>query len=60
METVTSAHGVTIAYERSGSGPALVIVNGALSTRETGAPPAPLLDEPDVLAVVLRERSARP
>jgi pimeloyl-ACP methyl ester carboxylesterase len=44
VQTVTSADGVTIAYERSGSGPALVIVNGALSTRETGAPLAPLLD----------------
>jgi pimeloyl-ACP methyl ester carboxylesterase len=44
MDTVTSADGVTIAYERSGSGPALVIVNGALSTRETGAALAPLLD----------------
>jgi pimeloyl-ACP methyl ester carboxylesterase len=44
MDTVTSADGVTIAYERSGSGPALVIVNGALSTREAGAPLAPLLD----------------
>lgn len=42
--TVTSADGVTLAYERSGSGPALVIVNGALSTRQTGAPLAPLLD----------------
>ncbi|MGH2894371.1 MAG: alpha/beta fold hydrolase [Solirubrobacteraceae bacterium] len=44
MNTVTSPDGVTIAYERSGSGPALVIVNGALSTKETGAPLAPLLD----------------
>jgi len=44
LHTVTSADGVTIAYERSGSGPALVIVNGALSTRATGAPLAPLLD----------------
>jgi pimeloyl-ACP methyl ester carboxylesterase len=44
MDTVTSADGVTITYERSGSGPALVIVNGALSTRETGAALAPLLD----------------
>jgi pimeloyl-ACP methyl ester carboxylesterase len=42
--TVTSADGVTVAYESSGSGPALVIVNGALSTRQTGAPLAPLLD----------------
>jgi pimeloyl-ACP methyl ester carboxylesterase len=44
MQTVTSADGVTIAYEQSGRGPALVIVNGALSTRQTGAPLAPLLD----------------
>lgn len=44
METLTSPDGVTIAYERSGAGPALVIVNGALSTRETGAALAPLLD----------------
>ena len=44
MDTVTSTDGVTLAYERSGSGPALVVVNGALSTRETGAPLAPLLD----------------
>jgi pimeloyl-ACP methyl ester carboxylesterase len=43
METVTSADGVTIAYERSGSGPALVIVNGALSAKESGALLAPLL-----------------
>jgi pimeloyl-ACP methyl ester carboxylesterase len=45
MDMVTSADGVTLAYERSGSGPALVIVNGALSTKEAGAPLAPLLDE---------------
>jgi pimeloyl-ACP methyl ester carboxylesterase len=44
METITSPDGVTIAYERSGNGPALVIVNGALSTRESGAALAPLLD----------------
>jgi pimeloyl-ACP methyl ester carboxylesterase len=44
VQTVTSADGVTIAYERSGSGPALVIVNGALSTKEAGAPLAPLLE----------------
>ena len=43
-QTVTSADGVTIAYQRSGSGPALIVVNGALSTKDTGAPLAPLLD----------------
>jgi pimeloyl-ACP methyl ester carboxylesterase len=44
VDTVSSADGVTIAYARSGSGPALVIVNGALSTKESAAPLAPLLD----------------
>ena len=44
MEFVTSADGVQIAYERVGRGPALVVVNGALSTKEAGAPLAPLLD----------------
>jgi pimeloyl-ACP methyl ester carboxylesterase len=44
INTMTAPDGVTIAYERSGSGPALVIVNGALSTRATVAPLASLLD----------------
>lgn len=44
MEFVTSADGVQIAYERVGRGPSLVIVNGALSTRATGAPLEPLLE----------------
>ncbi len=30
---VTSAHGTVIAYEHEGSGPALIVVDGALSTR---------------------------
>lgn len=33
METVTSADGTTIAYDRSGSGPALILVAGAFSDR---------------------------
>lgn len=44
MHTVLSADG-RIAYDRSGSGPALVYVTGALCDRSTGAPlpalPAP-------------------
>ncbi|MFL5861510.1 MAG: alpha/beta fold hydrolase [Solirubrobacteraceae bacterium] len=44
MHTLTSADGVTIAYERSGRGPALVIVNGALSTRQAVAPLTSLLE----------------
>lgn len=36
MPTVTSADGTPIAYERTGSGPALVLVDGALCHREFG------------------------
>ena len=36
MSTVTSADGTTIAYEKAGSGPALVLVDGALCYREFG------------------------
>jgi pimeloyl-ACP methyl ester carboxylesterase len=40
-ETVRSADGTTIAYERSGEGPALVLVDGALCARAMG-PSRPL------------------
>ena len=33
MKSVTSADGTVIAYEQQGSGPALIIVDGAMSTR---------------------------
>jgi pimeloyl-ACP methyl ester carboxylesterase len=33
MTSVTSADGTVIAYEQQGSGPALIVVDGALSTR---------------------------
>ena len=33
MHSVTSADGTVIAYEQQGAGPALIIVDGALSTR---------------------------
>jgi pimeloyl-ACP methyl ester carboxylesterase len=36
MSTVTSADGTTIAYERSGAGPALVLVDGAMCHRAAG------------------------
>ena len=36
MDTVTSRDGTTIAYDRTGSGPALVIVDGALCSRAFG------------------------
>ena len=38
METVTSADGTPIAYERSGSGPALVVATGAFCDRMSSAP----------------------
>lgn len=36
MPTVTSADGTTIAYERTGTGPALVLVDGAMCYRAAG------------------------
>jgi pimeloyl-ACP methyl ester carboxylesterase len=47
MNTVTSQDGTTIAYDRIGHGPALVLVDGALNTRANGqmAGIAPLLAE---------------
>src|SRR6516164_6396515 len=33
METVRSADGTAIAYDQAGHGPALIIVDGAMSTR---------------------------
>jgi len=38
METVTSADGTPIAYQRAGSGPALVAVSGAFCDRASTAP----------------------
>jgi hypothetical protein len=45
MSTVVSRDGTSIAYERSGSGPAVVLVDGALCSRAFGPMPklAPLL-----------------
>jgi pimeloyl-ACP methyl ester carboxylesterase len=44
MEHVTSADGTRIAVERRGSGPALVVVNGALSVGTTSNMYGPLLE----------------
>ena len=42
MQRVTSRDGTRIAYEKSGKGPAVILVNGALATRaSTRACPAP-------------------
>jgi len=45
MEKVTSKDGTTIAFERSGAGPAVILVDGALCSRAFGPMPklAPLL-----------------
>lgn len=47
MNSVRSKDGTTIAYERMGSGPAVILVDGALCSREFGPMPklAPLLAE---------------
>ncbi|HCT75152.1 MAG TPA: alpha/beta hydrolase [Micromonosporaceae bacterium] len=45
MNTVTSKDGTFIAYERSGSGPAVVLVGGAFCDRSFAAPLAALLQE---------------
>ena len=43
MERVTSADGTAIAFDRSGAGPAIVLVGGAFSDRSVAAPLAALL-----------------
>jgi pimeloyl-ACP methyl ester carboxylesterase len=45
METVKSKDGTSIAYDRAGEGPAVIIVDGALSTRGGKADLARLLSE---------------
>lgn len=45
METVTSADGTKIAFERSGSGPSLVLVHGASASAKRWGNIRPLLDK---------------
>jgi pimeloyl-ACP methyl ester carboxylesterase len=40
MPTITSRDGTNIVYERSGAGPALILVDGATQTRAAGSRPA--------------------
>jgi hypothetical protein len=44
MDIVRSTDGTTIAYDRSGSGPPLIVVGGALSTRAAAAALADALE----------------
>lgn len=41
--TATSADGSTIAYEKTGTGPAVIVIGGAFSTRQSAGGLAPLL-----------------
>ena|SRR5579859_8005403 len=45
MQTVASKDGTTIAFDRSGAGPALIVVGGVLGDRAQQAPLAALLAE---------------
>ena len=56
METTKSADGTPIAFDRVGTGPALVIVNGALSTRAAFTAPASLAREYTVVTYDRRGR----
>src|SRR5690349_3010578 len=59
MPTVTSADGTTIAYETTGSGPALVLVDGAMCYRASG-PARPLAAAlADTFTVHLYDRRGR-
>src|SRR5260370_35501349 len=39
MATITSPDGTTIAYDKQGEGPALILVDAALITRSSGSKP---------------------
>jgi pimeloyl-ACP methyl ester carboxylesterase len=55
METVNSKDGTRIAFERMGSGPALILVMGAFNDRSTGRPLASFL-APDFTAITYDRR----
>ncbi|WP_235999550.1 alpha/beta fold hydrolase [Qaidamihabitans albus] len=57
MQTVTSADGTTIAYDRAGSGPVVVFVPGAFNDATTCAPLAEQLE--DRYTVVCPDRRGR-
>jgi len=57
METVRSGDGTTIAFDRSGRGPSLVMVGGALSGRGAVSDLAPRLA--DALTVIAYDRRGR-
>ncbi|MFF8281373.1 alpha/beta fold hydrolase [Streptomyces albus] len=56
VQTVTSADGTVLAFERFGEGPPVVLVGGALSTRTAGVPLARHLAGAGLSAVVYDRR----
>jgi len=56
MQTVTSADGTIIAYDRSGDGPVLIVSVGAFCARQTFVPPAGLTQR---FTVVTYDRGGR-
>jgi len=56
METVTSADGTAIAYDRAGQGPALIVCNGAFCTRTAFVAPGDLARQ---FTVVTYDRRGR-
>jgi pimeloyl-ACP methyl ester carboxylesterase len=56
MDTVTSADGTVIAYDRAGDGPALIVSVGAFCTRRTFEPPPSLTER---FTVVTYDRRGR-
>ncbi len=57
MEHATSADGTSIAFERDGTGPVVVIVGGAFSTAAAGAPLARALAEAGFQGVMIDRRA---
>ena len=59
MSTVTSRDGTTIAYERLGSGPPVILVDGALCHRRMGPMPSLARELTRHFTVVLYDRRGR-
>jgi len=59
MPAVMSADGTTIAYERDGGGPPLVVVDGALTTRRSGSKPELIAMLAPTLTVYTYDRRGR-
>jgi pimeloyl-ACP methyl ester carboxylesterase len=59
MSTVTSADGTTIAFELRGSGPAVILVDGAMCFRDAGPMRSIAAALPDRVTVVLYDRRGR-